>query len=107
MISKCAVNGTQDEFQCSGAEAWYIDSILIPDSINVETITLDAILDTDTGPQNLTITCNFGFTGYRSADLIVVYLLLHVSLFTIIFLDEDHPQAPLTVTVLPINKTKL
>lgn len=72
MISKCAVNGTQVQFQCSGAKAWYRDSIFIPDSINMETITLEANLDTDTGPQNFTITCNFGFTSYRSADLIVV-----------------------------------
>ena len=72
MISKCAVNGTQVQFHCSGADAWYIDSMIIPDSINVETITLNANLDADTGPQNFTITCNFGFTGYRSANLIVV-----------------------------------
>ena len=60
------MNGTQVKFQCSGADAWYIDSIFIPD---LETITLDAILDTDTGPQNFTITCNFGFTGYQSARI--------------------------------------
>ena len=72
MISKCAVHGTQVQFQCSGARAWYRDSVFIPDSTNMETITLEANLDADTAPQNFTITCNFGFTHYRSADLIVV-----------------------------------
>lgn len=76
MISKCAVNGTQVEFQCSGAMSWYKDSTPIPDSTNMETITVEANMDGDTGLQNFTITCDSSLTGYENAELFVVGKLL-------------------------------
>ena len=43
MISKCAVNGTQVEFQCSGAMWWYVNFDHYKGA--VDTITLEAVMD--------------------------------------------------------------
>ena len=60
MISKCAVDGTQVEFQCSGASWWYVNFNYYEGAI--DTITLEAVMD-DT---NIT-------TGDFEIDVIVCY----------------------------------
>ena len=43
MISKCAVDGTQVEFQCSGARWWNVNFNYYEGA--VDTITLEAVMD--------------------------------------------------------------
>ena len=60
MISKCAVNGTQVEFQCSGASWWYVDYVYYEGA--VDTITLEAVMD----GTNIT-------SGDFTSDVIICY----------------------------------
>ena len=43
MISKCAVDGTQVEFQCSGARRWFVNFNHYKGA--VDTITLEAVMN--------------------------------------------------------------
>ena len=73
MISKCAVNGTQVKFQCSGASWWYVDFVYYEGA--VDTITLEAVMDgTNITSGDFTIDVIVCYSSYEVHDayLIVV-----------------------------------
>jgi hypothetical protein len=95
MISKCAVNGTQVEFQCSRASWWYVNFVYYEGA--VDTITLEAVMD----GTNIT-------SGDFTIDVIVCYSsYFEVHDAYLIVVDEQHGKVPLNVTLTPLNKTTL
>ena len=80
MISKCAVNGTLMDFQCSDASWWYVGSQL--NHTAVDNFSTEARLSRsesiiDGGFQIIDITCFSSVSdNFSSADLMVTGKLL-------------------------------